>query len=66
MKTSFSRNFFTAAAILLLALTVLGGAFQLQVNRYMEDSTVTGLQQDAAVIANLAAAYSLDGKLTSK
>ena len=66
MKTSFSRNFFTAAMILLLALTVLGGAFQFQVNRYMEDSTVTGLQQDAAIISNLAAAYSLDGKLTSK
>ena len=66
MKSSFSRSFFTAATILLLALSVLGAAFQLQVNRYMEDSTVAGLQQDSAVIANLAAAYSLDGKLTSK
>ena len=66
MKTSFSRNFFTAATILLLALTILGGAFQLQVNKYMEDSTVTGLQQDASIISNLAAAYSLDGKLSSK
>ena len=66
MKSSFSRSFFTAATILLLALSVLGAAFQIQVNRYMEDSTVAGLQQDAAVISNLAAAYSLDGKLTSK
>ena len=66
MKTSFSRSFFTAAAILLLALTVLGASFQLQVNAYMEDSTVSGLQQDAAVIANLAAAYSLDGNLSSR
>ena len=66
MKSSFSRSFFTAATILLLALSVLGAAFQLQVNNYMEDSTVAGLQQDAAVIANLAAAYSLDGKITSK
>ena len=66
MKSSFSRSFFTAATILLLALSVLGAAFQLQVNNYMEDSTVAGLQQDAAVIANLAAAYSLDGKLTSR
>ena len=66
MKTSFSRSFFTAATILLLALSILGAAFQIQVNKYMEDSTVTGLQQDSAVIANLAAAYSLDGKLTSK
>ena len=66
MKSSFSRSFFTVATILLLALSILGATFQVQVNRYMEDSTVTGLQQDSAVIANLAAAYSLDGKLTSK
>ena len=66
MKTSFSRSFFTAATILLLALTILGASFQLQVNQYMEDSTVSGLQQDAAVIANLAAAYSMDGSLSSR
>ena len=66
MKSSFSRSFFTAATILLLALSVLGAAFQIQVNNYMEDSTVAGLQQDAAIISNLAAAYSLDGKLTSR
>ena len=66
MKSSFSRSFFTAATILLLALSVLGAFFQMQVNKYMEESTVDGLQKDAAVIANLAAAYSLDGKLTSR
>ena len=43
MKSSFSRSFFTAATILLLALSILGATFQVQVNRYMEDSTVTGL-----------------------
>ena len=66
MKSSFSRSFFTAATILLLALTALGASFQLQVNKYMEDTTVSALQQDAAVIANLAAAYSVDGKLSSR
>ena len=66
MKSSFSRSFFTAATILLLALSILGASFQLQVNKFMEDFTVNGLQQDASIIANLAAAYSLDGKLTSK
>ena len=66
MKSSFSRSFFTAATILLLALTVLGASFQLQVNKFMEDSTVTGLQQDAAIISNLAAAYSVDGSLSSR
>ena len=66
MKSSFSRSFFTAATILLLALTVLGASFQLQVNEFMEDTTVTGLQQDATIISNLAAAYSVDGSLSSR
>ena len=66
MKTSFSRSFFTAATILLLALVVLGASFQLQVNNYMETTTIAGLQQDAGVIANLAAAYSIDGSLSSR
>ncbi|MBQ2928168.1 MAG: HAMP domain-containing protein [Oscillospiraceae bacterium] len=66
MKSSFSRSFFTAATILLLALVALGTSFQLQVNHYMESSTVSALQQDAAVISNLAAAYSVDGSLSSR
>ena len=66
MKSSFSRSFFTAATILLLALVVLGTSFQLQVNHYMEDSTVKGLQQDAVIISNLAAAYGVDGRLSSR
>ena len=65
MKSSFSRSFSTAAAILLIALTVLGASFQVQVNNYLKESTVSALQQDADVIANLAAAYSIDGQLTS-
>ena len=66
MKSSFSRSFSTAAAILLIALTVLGASFQLQVNKYLRDSTVSGLKQDADVIADLAAAYSYDGSLISQ
>ena len=66
MKSSFSRSFSTAAAILLIALTLLGASFQLQVNNFLKESTVSGLQQDADVIANLAAAYSVDGSLSSQ
>ena len=66
MKTSFSRSFTTAALILLLALTVLGASFQLQVKEYMTDNTIDGLKKDAGIIANLAAAYSIDGKMTSR
>jgi len=66
MKSSFSRNFTTAALILLLALTVLGASFQLQVKEYMTENTISGLQKDAGIIANLAAAYSIDGQLSSR
>ena len=66
MKTSFSRSFSTAATILLLALTVLGAAFQIQVKDFMTDSTISGLKQDANVIANLASAYSVDSKLDNR
>ena len=66
MKSSFSRSFSTAAAILLIALTILGASFQLQVNNYLKESTVSGLQQDADVVANLASAYSYGGELTSQ
>ena len=66
MKTSFSRSFTTAAAILLLALTILGASFQLQVKEYMTDATISGMHKNADVIADLAAAYSVDGRLISR
>ena len=66
MKSSYSRNFSTIAAILLLALTALGASFQLLVKEYLTDSAVSGLQQDASIIANLASAYSFDGSLSSR
>ncbi len=66
MKSSFSRNFSTAATILLLALTILGASFQMQVKEYLTGTTVSGLQQDASVIADLAASYSVEGNLSSR
>ncbi len=66
MKTTFGRTFSTAAAILLLALLVLGASFQSQVRDYLTDTTMADLQNDAQVISNLAAAYSIDGSLSSR
>ena len=66
MKSSFSRNFSTIATILLLALTVLGASFQILVKDYLTETTMSGLKQDAGIIANLAAAYSIDGSLSSR
>ena len=56
MKSSFGRSFFTAAAILLVAMTILGASFQIKVNQFLTDTTVSGLQQNADTIAELAAA----------
>ena len=66
MKTSFSRNFSTIASILLLSLFVLGASFQMLVREYLTETTISGLQQDAEIISNLAASYSIDGSLTSR
>ena len=66
MKSSFSRNFSTIAMILLLALTVLGTSFQVLVKEYLTDNTVSGLKQDAQVIADLAAAYSTEGSIANR
>lgn len=66
MKTSFGRSFTTAAAILLIALTILGASFQLQVRNFLTGFIISGLRQDATVLADLASAYSVDGRLTSE
>ena len=66
MKTTFGRTFSTAAAILLLALLVLGASFQSQVREYLTDTTMADMQKDAKVISDLAAAYSIDGSLSSR
>lgn len=66
MKTAFSRTFSTAAAILLLALVLLGTAFRYLVREYLTEATVEDLQKDASVIADLAASYAIEGSLTSR
>ena len=66
MKTSFSRSFSTIASILLLSLLVLGASFQMLVKEYLTETTVAGLQQDANIIAELAASYSIDSRLSSR
>ena len=66
MKTSFSRTFATAVTILLLTLLTLGASFQALVKEYLTETTFDDLQKDARVISDLAAAYSLDGSLSSR
>ena len=57
MKTSFGRIFYTAALILLLALTMLGTSFQQLVKNYLTETTFSRLDKNAQVISHLAASY---------
>ena len=66
MKTSFSRNFSTTAAILLLSLLILFASFQILAKDYLTETTVGDLQHEGQFIADLAASYAIDGSLTSR
>ena len=66
MKSSFGRSFFTISTILLLSLVLLGTSFQMLINNYMTNNTISNLQQDAHIISDLAAAYAIDGSLNSR
>ena len=63
MKSSFGRSFSVFAGILLVALTVLGGSFQMMVQNYLMDTTFASLEQDAQIISDLAASYLEDSSL---
>ena len=66
MKTSFSRNFSTTAAILLLSLLILFASFQILAKDYLTETTIADLQHDGRFIADLASSYSMDNALTSR
>ena len=63
MKSSFGRSFSVFAGILLVALTVLGGSFQMLVQNYLMETTFASLEQDAQIISDLAASYLEDSTL---
>jgi len=66
MKSSYGRLFTTISCILLLSLIVLGTSFQILIKEYLTDNTISDLKQDAQIIADLAAAYSVDGDMSSR
>lgn len=65
MKTTFSRIFCAAAAILLLALLLLGAFFQMLMKDYLQTDATDKLTNNARTIADLAAAYNEDNSLNS-
>ncbi len=66
MKSTFGRSFSVFAGILLVALTVLGGSFQMMVQDYLTETTYDSLEQDAQIIADLAASYMEDDSLSGR
>ena len=66
MKSTFGRSFSVFAGILLVALTVLGGSFQVMVQDFLTDTTFDSLEQDAQIIADLAASYMEDDTLSGR
>ena len=64
MRSTFSRTFFSAAMVLLLAMLLIGTAFQTLVKHYLTDQATESLKNDGNAISALASAYYTEGSLT--
>jgi len=60
MRSTFSRTFFPAALLMLIALLVVGISFQLLVKNYLVSQSYEELENDGTAIASLASAYYAD------
>ena len=66
MRSTFSRTFFPAAMLLLIALLVVGFSFQLLVRNYLTSKTYEDLERKGTAVAALASAYYTQGSLSGK
>ena len=66
MKSTFSRIFTAAAAILLAALLLVGISFQMLVKNYLTDTAVERLKNDGQVICDLIQAAYSDDPISSR
>ena len=64
MRSAFSRIFFSAAMVLLMAMLLIGTSFQALVRNYLTEQATEGLINDGNAIAALASAYYTEGSLT--
>ena len=63
MRSTFSRTFFSAAMVLLMAMLLIGTSFQALVRDYLTDQAIEGLKNDGNAISALASAYYTEGSL---
>ena len=66
MKSSFSRAFFPAAIILLAALLLVGASVQMLMRNTVTKQSKERLQNEAATISSLAAAYYSEGSMSAQ
>lgn len=66
MRSTFSRTFFSAAMILLMAMLLIGTSFQALVREYLTDQAMEGLKNDGNAISALASAYYTEGTLNQE
>ena len=64
MRSTFSRQFMTVMAVLLLAMLLLGLSFWVLMKEYLYRDTMDKLQAEAEILSDLAAAYDAVGKLS--
>jgi len=66
MRSSFGRSFSAVATVLLLSLIMLGTSFQMLIKEYLTQNAMSELKQDAQIVADLAAAYSIESSKSSR
>ena len=66
MKTTFSRMFTLFAALILLCLLLLGTAFRVMLNGYLEEEKRSTLRSNVETLVNLASAYDAAGELEDR
>ena len=66
MRSTFSRTFFPAAMLMLVALLLVGISFQLLVKNYLVNEAYAELENDGNAIAVLASAYYGEGSLSTR
>ena len=66
MKTTFSRIFFPATIILLVALVAIGSSFQLLTKNFLQHQAIERLKNDGSVISQAAATYYANGTLSDR
>ena len=66
MKTTFSRTFTAAAVVLLAATLLIGISFQMLVKDYLVRQTMDGLRKDGECIAELVLAYGAEEYMTGR